>query len=49
MSLMHQYFPAHRAVGHPVFGRRLWREEAVAARRALARLGITAGWVQGHD
>jgi len=48
VSLMYQYFPAHRAVGHPVYGRRLWREEAIAARRALGRLGITEGWVQGH-
>jgi len=49
VSLMFQYFPAHRAVGHAVYGRRLWRDEALAARRALDRLGITAGWVQGHD
>ena len=49
VSLMYQYFPAHRAVGHPLLGRRLWREEAVAARRALSRLGVTEGWVQGHD
>jgi putative pyruvate formate lyase activating enzyme len=49
VSLMYQYFPAHRAVGHATYGRRLWREEAIAARRALGRLGITAGWVQGHD
>jgi putative pyruvate formate lyase activating enzyme len=49
LSLMFQYFPAHRAVGDPRYGRRLWREEALAARRALARLGITEGWVQGHD
>jgi putative pyruvate formate lyase activating enzyme len=49
VSLMYQYFPAHRAVGHAVYGRRLWREEAIAARRALGRLGITEGWVQGYD
>ncbi len=49
VSLMYQYFPAHRAVGHRVYGRRLWREEALAARRALGRLGITEGWVQGYD
>jgi len=49
VSLMFQYFPAHRAVGHAVYGRRLWREEALAARRTLSRLGITEGWVQGHD
>ena len=49
VSLMYQYFPANRAVGHPVYGRRLWREEAIAARRALGRLGITEGWVQGYD
>jgi putative pyruvate formate lyase activating enzyme len=48
VSLMYQYFPAHRAVGHAVYGRRLWREEAIAARRALGRLGITEGWVQSH-
>jgi uncharacterized Fe-S radical SAM superfamily protein PflX len=49
VSLMFQYFPAHRAVGHAVYGRRLWREEAVAARRALGRLGVSEGWVQGYD
>ena len=49
VSLMYQYFPAHRAVGHPIYGRRLWREEAIAARRALGRLGMTEGWLQGHD
>jgi putative pyruvate formate lyase activating enzyme len=48
VSLMYQYFPAHRAVGHTVYGRRLWREEALAARRVLGRLGITEGWVQGY-
>jgi putative pyruvate formate lyase activating enzyme len=48
VSLMYQYFPAHRAVGHAVYGRRLWREEAIAARRALGRLGITEGWVQDY-
>ena len=49
IALAATYFPAHRAVGHVLLGRRLWREEAIAARRALARLGITEGWVQGHD
>ncbi|HWR97692.1 MAG TPA: hypothetical protein VN317_04655 [Candidatus Methanoperedens sp.] len=49
VSLMYQYFPAHRAVGDPVLGRRLWREEAIAARRALARRGVTEGWVQGYN
>ncbi len=49
VSLMFQYFPAHRALGHPLLGRRLWREEARAARRALGRLGLSEGWVQGHD
>jgi len=48
VSLMFQYFPAHRTVRDPRYGRRLWREEAIAARRALARLGITEGWVQGY-
>jgi len=49
VSLMYQYFPAHKAVGHALLGRRLWREEAIAARRALGRIGITKGWVQGYD
>ncbi len=48
VSLMYQYFPAHRAVGDARYGRRLWREEARAARRALPRIGITRGWVQGY-
>lgn len=46
VSLMCQYFPAHRVVGEAVLGRRLTDAEWAEARAALERHGITAGWVQ---
>ncbi len=46
ISLMLQYFPAHRAVGHPVLGRGLLRSEYAAARQTLADLGLEEGWCQ---
>ena len=48
VSLMYQYFPAWKAVGHPVLGRRLWRQEGRAAERALARRPSLAGWTQDY-
>jgi len=51
ISLMSQYFPAHKAVGHPELGRRLLPREYEDARRALEVLGLEEGWCQelgGH-
>jgi len=48
ISLMSQYFPAHKAVRDPVLGRRLYRREYAEARRALADLGMNEGWCQEY-
>lgn len=49
VSLMAQYFPAYRAVGHPQLGRRLYRREYRAALDALEALGMENGWTQELD
>jgi putative pyruvate formate lyase activating enzyme len=49
LSLMYQYFPAYRAVGHRVLGRRLWREECRGAEESLRRAGVSAGWTQDYE
>lgn len=49
VSLMAQYFPAYRAVGHPQLGRRLYRREYRAALDALDALGMENGWTQELD
>jgi putative pyruvate formate lyase activating enzyme len=46
VSLMAQYYPAHRAIEDPGIGRRITREEWGAAVRALEAAGIEDGWVQ---
>jgi len=48
VSLMYQYFPAWEAVGHPVLGRKLWKQEGRAAERALSRAPSLAGWTQDY-
>ena len=49
MSLMSQYFPAHKAIDHPVLSRRLFPEEYQAALWALDEVGLECGWRQGLD
>jgi putative pyruvate formate lyase activating enzyme len=49
LSLMYQYFPADRAVGHSVLGRRLWREECREAEGALRGAGLSSGWTQDYE
>ncbi|MBN1946613.1 MAG: hypothetical protein JW797_13140 [Bradymonadales bacterium] len=49
VSLMAQYAPVHRAVGHPVVGRSLTREEYGRAVEWLDRLGLEQGWVQSLE
>lgn len=46
VSLMAQYFPAYKAVGDPVMGRRLTSEEYADAFAALEQLGFEDGWAQ---
>jgi len=49
MNLMSQYFPADRAIGHPLLGRRITKEEFAEAREALNRWGLDEGWIQEID
>lgn len=46
ISLMDQYFPAHRAVGHPVLGRKITQAEYLAALDAFDAAGLERGWRQ---
>jgi putative pyruvate formate lyase activating enzyme len=46
ISLMDQYFPAHRAVGDPVLGRKITLEEYEAALDAFDAAGLENGWCQ---
>jgi putative pyruvate formate lyase activating enzyme len=46
ISLMDQYFPAHRAVGDPVLGRKITNAEYEAALEAFEAAGLERGWFQ---
>lgn len=46
ISLMNQYFPAHRAVDSKVINRKVSSEEYEAAVQALFDAGLDNGWVQ---
>ncbi|MHB0857761.1 MAG: radical SAM protein [Anaerolineae bacterium] len=46
VSLMSQYFPAHKAVGDPELGRGLLPEEYDEALEAFERAGLENGWQQ---
>lgn len=46
VSLMSQYYPAHKAAGDPLLRRRLTRDEWDAAVRSLEEAGLEKGWVQ---
>jgi putative pyruvate formate lyase activating enzyme len=46
ISLMNQYFPAHRALGDPILGRKLTVAEYQAALDALETAGLENGWCQ---
>lgn len=47
VSLMDQYFPAYRAIGDPVLGRKIHTEEYEAALEAFDAAGLQRGWRQG--
>jgi putative pyruvate formate lyase activating enzyme len=51
ISLMDQYFPAHRAVGDPLLGRKITPDEYLVALEALDAAGLEQGWYQttGQD
>jgi uncharacterized Fe-S radical SAM superfamily protein PflX len=46
--LLAQYFPAHKAVGDPVLGRKITNEEYLEALAAFDALGLERGWRQEH-
>jgi len=46
ISLMSQYFPAWRALEHPVLSRKVSRDEYRRAMEALERCGLSNGWIQ---
>ena len=46
VNLMSQYFPADRAVGDPLLGRPVTKEEFAEAEAALHRWGLDEGWIQ---
>jgi putative pyruvate formate lyase activating enzyme len=45
-SLMDQYFPAYRALGHPVLGRKISAVEYLTALEAYETAGLERGWCQ---
>jgi putative pyruvate formate lyase activating enzyme len=49
VSLMDQYFPAHRALEHAQLGRKITPTEYEAALQAFEDAGLTNGWLQEHD
>jgi putative pyruvate formate lyase activating enzyme len=46
VSLMDQYFPAHRAVGDPILGRKITPTEYTDALDAFHAVGLENGWCQ---
>ena len=46
VSVMSQYFPAHKFREHPVFGRMLLYHEYAEVIAIMERLGLDRGWVQ---
>ncbi len=46
VSLLAQYFPAHRALSHPLLGRKLTWEEYDEAIAAFEDAGLENGWLQ---
>jgi len=49
VSLMAQYYPAHRAPDFPELARRISREEWAGAQDALESEGLEHGWVQQYQ
>jgi putative pyruvate formate lyase activating enzyme len=46
ISLMSQYFPAHKALKHPLLSRRLTEDEYIEALEAFDEAGFEEGWRQ---
>lgn len=45
-SLMNQYFPAHKAVGHPLLSRKITQDEYNWAIERFHACGLHNGWIQ---
>jgi len=49
VSLMDQYFPAHKVLDDPILGRKITAEEYDAALDAFDAAGLENGWMQEHE
>jgi putative pyruvate formate lyase activating enzyme len=49
VSIMSQYYPAHRAPQYPLLARKILPEEYAGVTALIDRLGIVNGWVQEMD
>ena len=47
VSIMSQYYPAHRARKYPVLARKISIQEYSEVVRIVEKLGIINGWIQG--
>jgi putative pyruvate formate lyase activating enzyme len=49
ISLMDQYFPAHKVLEDPDLGRKITGDEYAAALEAFDAAGLVNGWMQEHE
>jgi putative pyruvate formate lyase activating enzyme len=49
VSIMSQYYPAHRAYKYPLLNRRISPREYAAVVKLVEELGIVNGWIQGME
>lgn len=49
LSLMSQYYPAHKAIGHSELGRTILPEEYEAVKIEMELLGLNRGWWQEYE
>ncbi|MHC1707217.1 MAG: hypothetical protein AB9842_06800 [Bacteroidales bacterium] len=49
ISLMAQYYPSYRSVGHEILGRKLREQEYQEVVEELHHLGLQKGWIQDLD
>ena len=49
ISLMSQYYPTHKTIGHPALGRVIERKEYERVQAEMEQLGLSRGWLQEFD
>ena len=49
VSLMSQYYPTYKAIGHPELGRQISPREYEAVQAEMERLGLCNGWWQDFE